>query len=48
MPIEIIGQGAYGMVAKAVSKKTGRFVAIKRITDFDEWEYTLVQALREI
>ena len=48
MPVEVIGQGSIGIVAKAVNEETGRFVAIKRIADFDEWEYTLAQVLREI
>lgn len=32
-PIEIIGQGSYGIVMKCEDKQTNRMVAIKKITD---------------
>ncbi|CAO3616559.1 unnamed protein product [Mucor hiemalis] len=33
--IDIVGEGAYGVVCSAVHKPTGQMVAIKRILPFD-------------
>ena len=35
-------------MAEACHKKSGKLVAIKRIADFDDWEYSMVQVLREV
>lgn len=35
--LEPLGQGAYGSVVKAIHRKTGRVIAVKRIPDKDCW-----------
>ncbi|KAL5523306.1 TMK1_2 [Sanghuangporus sanghuang] len=45
--IEVIGEGAYGIVCSAIHIPTGRKVAIKRITPFDHSMFCL-RTLREI
>ncbi|KAF9010288.1 kinase-like domain-containing protein [Cyathus striatus] len=46
-PMDIIGEGAYGVVCSAVHTPTQRKVAIKRITPFDHSMFCL-RTLREI
>ncbi|CAO0799199.1 unnamed protein product [Mucor circinelloides] len=45
--IDIVGEGAYGVVCSAVHKPTGQMVAIKRILPFDHAMFCL-RTLREI
>ncbi|KAF7306271.1 Mitogen-activated protein kinase [Mycena indigotica] len=45
--LDVIGEGAYGVVVSAVHNPTGRKVAIKRITPFDHSMFCL-RTLREI
>ncbi|RKP23198.1 mitogen activated protein kinase [Syncephalis pseudoplumigaleata] len=45
--IDIVGEGAYGVVCSAVHKPTGQKVAIKKITPFDHSMFCL-RTLREI
>ncbi len=45
--LDIIGEGAYGVVASALHLASGRKVAIKRITPFDHSMFCL-RTLREI
>jgi mitogen-activated protein kinase 1/3 len=45
--IEVVGEGAYGIVCSAVHKPSGRKVAIKKITPFDRSMFCL-RTLREI
>jgi len=46
--IEQVGEGTYGQVYKARSKKTGEFVALKRVRMDNEKEGFPVTAIREI
>ncbi|KAG5642691.1 Mitogen-activated protein kinase 2 [Asterophora parasitica] len=46
-PLDIIGEGAYGVVCSAIHTPTQRKVAIKRITPFDHSMFCL-RTLREI
>lgn len=46
--MKLIGQGTYGTVVKGYCLKTKKFVAIKRIADFDDWEYCMGQVIREV
>lgn len=46
--MRIIGKGTFGTVAKAYCNRTRKIVAIKRISDFDAWEYLMVQVIREV
>ena len=46
-PLDVIGEGAYGVVCSAVHLSTQRKVAIKRITPFDHSMFCL-RTLREI
>ncbi|KAF9455914.1 kinase-like domain-containing protein [Collybia nuda] len=46
-PVEVIGEGAYGVVCSAIHGPTQRKVAIKRITPFDHSMFCL-RTLREI
>ena len=46
--MKLVGQGTFGSVVKAFCYKTKKTVAIKRISDFDKWEYLTVQVLREV
>lgn len=46
--IEKIGEGTYGVVYKARSKKTGQFVAMKKIRLESEDEGVPSTAIREI
>ena len=48
LPTYILGSGSFGTVAKAYCYKRKKTVAIKRIADFDIWEYKTVQVLREV
>lgn len=45
--LEIIGEGAYGVVASAVHRPSGRKVAIKKIAPFDHTMFAL-RTLREL
>ncbi|CEG71452.1 Putative Mitogen-activated protein kinase [Rhizopus microsporus] len=45
--VDIVGEGAYGVVCSAVHKPTGQMVAIKRILPFDHAMFCL-RTLREI
>ncbi|KAG1467804.1 hypothetical protein G6F56_004207 [Rhizopus delemar] len=45
--IDVVGEGAYGVVCSAVHKPTGQTVAIKRILPFDHAMFCL-RTLREI
>ena len=45
---EVLGQGSYGTVMKAVCKKTKETVAIKLITKINLTSYSARKALREI
>jgi mitogen-activated protein kinase 1/3 len=45
--LDVIGEGAYGVVCSAVHNPTARKVAIKRITPFDHSMFCL-RTLREI
>ncbi|KAI8638342.1 mitogen-activated protein kinase [Parasitella parasitica] len=45
--IDVVGEGAYGVVCSAVHKPTGQMVAIKRILPFDHAMFCL-RTLREI
>lgn len=46
-PLDVIGEGAYGVVCSAIHLATQRKVAIKRITPFDHSMFCL-RTLREI
>ena len=48
MPLQLIGSGTFGQVVKAFCTKTKQFVAVKRISDFDKWDYLTLQVVREI
>ncbi|KAL7753867.1 mitogen activated protein kinase [Sorochytrium milnesiophthora] len=45
--LDLIGEGAYGVVCSAIHKATGKKVAIKKITPFDHSMFAL-RTLREI
>ncbi|KAI9141799.1 putative MAK2 protein [Paraphysoderma sedebokerense] len=45
--LDLIGEGAYGVVCSAIHKQSGRKVAIKKITPFDHSMFSL-RTLREI
>ncbi|CAO3703393.1 unnamed protein product [Rhizopus stolonifer] len=45
--VDVVGEGAYGVVCSAVHKPTGQMVAIKRILPFDHAMFCL-RTLREI
>ncbi|ORZ03484.1 mitogen-activated protein kinase [Syncephalastrum racemosum] len=45
--VDVVGEGAYGIVCSAVHKPTGQMVAIKRILPFDHAMFCL-RTLREI
>ncbi|KAG1163011.1 hypothetical protein G6F36_013858 [Rhizopus arrhizus] len=45
--VDVVGEGAYGVVCSAVHKPTGQMVAIKRILPFDHAMFSL-RTLREI
>jgi serine/threonine protein kinase len=47
-PIEVIGQGAYGKVVKAIDKQTNQFVAIKQLKTQSTEEGIPQTTLREI
>ena len=47
-PVKVIGKGTFGTVVKAYCTKRKAMVAIKRISNFDKWEYLTVQVLREV
>ena len=42
MPIRVLGKGTFGLVVEACHQKSGKLVAIKRIANFDDWEYSMV------
>lgn len=44
----VLGSGSFGTVAKAYCFQSKQTVAVKRIADFDTYEYKTVQALREV
>lgn len=46
-PLDVIGEGAYGIVCSAIHNASQRKVAIKRITPFDHAMFCL-RTLREI
>lgn len=46
--IEKLGEGTYGIVYKAKNRKTGKFVAMKRIRLENEEEGVPSTAIREI
>ncbi|CAI2178134.1 3100_t:CDS:2 [Funneliformis geosporum] len=45
--LDVVGEGAYGVVCSALHKPTGQKVAIKKITPFDHSMFCL-RTLREI
>lgn len=45
--VDVIGQGAYGVVVSAVHRQTGMKVAIKKIAPFDHSMFAL-RTLREL
>jgi len=46
--VKVVGSGSYGSVAEAIDKKTGKKVAIKRLTGIFEDNVDCKRILREI
>ena len=45
---KFLGEGSYGIVVEAMSKRTKEKVAIKYISDYDSSEYSALKTVREI
>lgn len=46
--LELLGNGAFGTVVKALDRKSDKLVAIKLIKNFNKTSYKCRQVLREI
>jgi len=46
--INIVGEGAYGVVSKAKNKETGEIVAIKKFKESEEDEIAKKTIMREV
>ena len=41
-PIRLLGKGTFGTVVEAYCNTTNKLVAIKRMSSFEKYEYTMV------